>query len=341
MNKKGLLMAVLLSCSILTAGCSAGNVKVKTAASTTRTKETKAEKKQGAITEKKEKAKQAKIRQKALGKVSIYGLPLGPSWLYVYENGKNTKATFDPNNNATVKLHEQSDFQVGGKLPLVGQVMTNELNVNQSSGEATMDEADSSHFTKKITTMSLVGSNDNLEFNFLKLNNIDSKAVSKMAFTDLPKYLEAASTNDASKLPNQSQQLANSLDSSNIRGDAEASYKVIEQYYDKSTAHTDGSDLENSTFIRVNDDDNFTPKSSTRLSVATYAKVKKSYIDQHAIRIDGLTPEYGKTTTEIDQFQLIYHLTADNKWELMTVNSFGGSEYAMDTSESKWIVQKQ
>ena len=341
MLKKNIITitTALVSLGILTTGCSTGNNSNNS--SSTKQQETKVAKK---TSSKSTNTQKSKSNQKELGKISTYGLPFGPSWIHIYENGKKTKATFDPNKNMTVKLHKYSIFQIGGSLPNIGETVYRKYRVSDSIEPATLDESSTSDYSKKLSLAGDNTTNGGLQVQFYKLDNIDSDVISKMAFSDLSKYLNAISTNDSSKLPNQSQALLNSMDeANNLRGSAANSYQVMEQYYNKRSAHTDGNnnDATESTYVSVGDDYFLDKKNITQLNVAIYAKVKKTDTDENAIRVDGLTPDYGSSHLYIDQFELTYLLTDDNKWQLANVENKGDSPYNMDTSGSNWITQKQ
>lgn len=341
MFKKSIIAitATLVSLGILLTGCSSGNN--SNSAPSTKQQETKVTKKTSSKSNDTQKPKSNQIE---LGKVSTYGLPFGPSWIHIYENGKKTKATFDPNKNMTVKLHKYSTFQIGGSLPDIGETVNRKYRVSDNLEPATLDESSTSDYSKKLSFAGYKTTNGGLQVHFYKLDNIDSNAISKRAFSDLSQYLNAISTNDSSKLPNQSQALLNSMENANnLRESAANSYQIMEQYYNKRSAHTDGTydNATESTYISVGDDFFSGKKNITQLNVATYAKVKKTDTDENVLRVDGLTPDYGSSHIYIDQFELSYLLTDDNKWQLANVENKGDSLYDMDTSGSNWITQKQ
>lgn len=344
MKKRGtaILMMALISCGVLATGCSAGNVTIKREEPKEH-KITKAEKKQIKKDNEKAAKQQAKDKQKARGKEYTYALPKGSSWIYVYDNGEKTGGHLDPTVTNTVKLHEYDKVKLGGELPLVGHFENGETSVNEISSQSTMDDSDK--FDKRLN-FDVSGSGDgSLDMIDHNLKKADFKGISQLVFADLPKYLDAAGSNDPSKLPNQSPQLVQSLDGTNYRGDSAASYKIIEQYFDKNSGkHSDKlyednhADSDHATYIQMGDEPNLDLKAATQLFVQVFAKVKKTDTDQHAIRIDD-SPEYGSSSTKIEEYQMDYELV-DNKWQLITVINQGESGYSMDTSKSNWIVQK-
>ncbi|MQS75331.1 hypothetical protein [Companilactobacillus halodurans] len=335
------LTTLLIGVGLFGSGCSnAGNVNISNDPKLH--KVTKAEKKKNEQQEKKDlkqrKKQQKKQWQESLGKEYKYGLIKGPSWLYVYENGKKTDGHLDPDTTDTVKLHEHSKIQLGGELPDVGTVKTRTIPV--AGGQSKIDDEDK--YDRELNLSTINDSGNGLHFILCNLKGNDYQAISNLAFTDLPKYLDALSTNDSSKLPNQSKQLLQTLDGNNNRGDASASYQVMEQYFNKKSAQTENeADLEadDATYLEIGDDQIMDLKNATQLFVQTFAKVKKTDTDQHALRIDDDSPKYGSSKTEIEEYQMDYQLV-DNKWQLISVVSEGESDYSMDTSKSNWIVQK-
>lgn len=342
MNKKSItaLAVLLISGGVFMTGCSVGNV---TVSDNSRKAETPKEKKADKARAKKKAAKQkvenAKQKQRARGKEYKYALPKGPSWMYIYDNGKKTSVNIDPNEIHIAKLHEFDKVKFGGSLPVVGELMTEEYSVGTSSDRSTMDESDS--YDKKLS-FSKTNTKNEMNMSFYNLKNADDKEISQMAFNDLPKYLDAASTNDSSKLPNQSKLLISSLDGTNYRGDSAASFQVMNQYYDKkSSKHSSGGffDGDHATYVQIGSRPTMELKNATLLFVQTYAKVKKTDTDQHAFRTDD-DADYGSSSTQMEEYQMAYQLTDDNKWQLVSVVGEGESPYSMDTSKSNWIVQK-
>ncbi|WP_119326712.1 hypothetical protein [Companilactobacillus musae] len=344
MNKKGIavLILALLSCGGLITGCSAGNVSV----GPQKPKEhrlTKSEKKKIKEEDKQAAKRQAIAKQKARGKEYTYALPKGSSWIYIYDNGEKTDSHLDPDTNNTVKLHENDKIKYGGELPLVGHCETGSDVVNANSAEATMDDSDK--YDKSLNFK--IASSDNFSLKVMdhSLKNADFKGISQMVFADLPKYLDAAGSNDPSKLPNQSPQLVKSLTGTNYQGDAKASYQVIEQYFDKRSGDHDDklfngnqADDDHATYVEIGDDSLVDLKSATQLFVDVFAKVKKTDTDPHAARYDD-GPQYGSSSTKLQEYQMDYELV-DNKWQLISVFKEDESDFSMDTSKSNWIVQK-
>ncbi|AYE39276.1 hypothetical protein D1B17_11810 [Companilactobacillus zhachilii] len=341
MNKKGIiaLATLLVSGTFVMAGCSMGNVTINdNSRETKQPKETKAEKSKDVKVEAK---KKAQAKQADRGKEYSYGIAKGPTWLYVYDNGKKTDTHFNPDKESVVKLHEYDTFKLGGTLPLVGEQFTRSYSVGQNSSQATMDQSD--NYDKQLGMMSLVDPDNRVKVTFGKISHPDYAGLSKLAFTDLPKYLEAASTNDSSKLPNQSKHLVGNLDNStNYRGDAAASYQIIEQYFDKKSTKNDEKGPvvgDHATYVSTGNDPLLEETNATQLFIQVFAKVKKTDTDQHAFRTDD-GPKYGSSSTKIEEYQLDYLLNENNNWQLAGVTNVGSSDYAMDTSHSNWIVQK-
>jgi hypothetical protein len=281
----------------------------------------------------------ASASSKALGDTATYGLPKGPSWLKVYSNGKDTDVHLDPNKVNTVKLQEYASFQLGGTLPWLGIVKSNEWQVGPNSREATLDEESS--FKRGIApaganfnTGDTIGS---LDFNDLK--KADHKAISKQVFTDLPMLLDAISTNDKSKLPNQSSELLDSFRGQNSNNEIRTKYQLEEMYYNKEGADTTQNGKSNQMYLRVKKDGT-NDIDKTTLGITIFAKVKTTDVNPDMPRVNGLTPSYGETQTEIDAFDLEYTLVDDNKWQLTHVDSSTQSHTALDTSQGSWIVQK-
>lgn len=347
MNKKGLtaLVTILIGSSLVLAGCSMGNVSIsdnstKTEAPKKTHRKTKADKLREKEAAKKGKAEEAKEQR---GKEYTYGIPHGPSWMYVYANGKKTTGHMDPTNIDTVKLHENDTVKFGGPLPLVGNLFTGEMSVSVNSARAKMD--DEGKFDKMLNLQSVTFYDDkNGSMIFYSLNHLDNKGVSDMAFADLPKYLDAASTNDPSKLPNQSDALVRSLDgTNNLRGDSAATYQVIEQYFNKKSALHKKNDnnfhADAATYVQIHNNSETDEVGLTQLYVQVFAKVKKTDTDQHEFRTDD-GPKYGSTSTEMEDYSMEYQLTDDNNWELVNVYKGDASPYSMNTSGSNWITQK-
>ncbi|WP_334330488.1 hypothetical protein [Companilactobacillus sp. HBUAS59699] len=350
MNKKGLtaLVSVLMGSGILLTGCSIGNVSIsdnstKTESPKKTNKETKADKLREKEAAKKEKAEESKRAKEQRGKEYTYGIPHGPAWIHVYANGKKTTAHMDPTKINTVKLHENDTVKFGGPLPLVGNLFTREMNVSGNSSRAKMD--DEGKFDKMLSLQSVTFYDDkNGSMIFYSLKHLDNKGVSDRVFADLPKYLDAASTNDPSKLPNQSDALVKSLDgTNNLRGDSAATYQVIEQYFNKKSALHKNNDndfhADDATYVQIHNNSETNEVGLTQLYVQVFAKVKKTDTDQHEFRTDG-GPKYGSTSTEMEDYSMEYQLTDDNNWELVNVFKGETSPYSMNTSGSNWIMQK-
>lgn len=339
--KRVIALAVILTgSSILAAGCSkAGQVTIndKTSSSSSRkltASERSSERAQSKANSQSASQASAKARSESIGKTYTYGLPLGPSWLHIYTDGKETSGQFDPKQAGTVKLTEHAEFQVGGTLPLVGQLLTKKMSVDDSSSEATMDQ--SSKYDRNLTFILDSSSDGHFEHSFEALDNADNQAISKRAFTDLPKYLAALSTNDTSKLPNQSEALSGGLKSQNINDSVVAKYQVMKQFYNKESASNTNGSANHWTYVTIGGS-----KNSTEFAVQVYAKVKKTDVDQLTLRTDGYA-KYGSTSTKIIEYQLLYQLTSDNKdWQLIQVTNDGESDYDMNDSSSQWITQTE
>ncbi|WP_125588154.1 hypothetical protein [Companilactobacillus jidongensis] len=346
MSKKNLtaLLVLLIGGGFILGGCSAGNVSISdNSTKKEQPKETKADKLKEKENAKKEKTEQAKEMEKKRGKEYTYGLPKGPSWMYIYDNGKKTTGHLDPNKTNIVRLHENDALKIGGPLPLVGELFSREFTAAGNSTEATMDDSDK--FDKEFNLERVLSYNSGNGVEMItKLTHLDNQGVSDMAFGDLPKYLDAASTNDPSKLPNQSEELRNSLDgTNNLRGDSAANYQVMEQYFDKKSAlyksDTDNNfDAEKATYVVIKNNSETSTIGVTNLYVQIFAKVKKTDTDQHEFRTDD-GPKLGSTKTEMEDYQMEYTLR-DGNWELVNVFKGETSPYSMDTSGSNWIIKK-
>ncbi|ULQ49647.1 hypothetical protein [Liquorilactobacillus nagelii] len=271
------------------------------------------------------------------GKVQKYGQPYGPSWLYVYVNGEKSKSALDPEKNAVVKLGKNDVISFAGKLPLIGKVKTPSFPVASNSEQATLDQSNS--FARRFNSVTFVNSDYKLKFEIFKLKNIKAKSVSNMAFSDLTSFLDAVSNNDETKLPNNSSLLEKSLQATNYQGKVQDSYKLEALYFNKKTASNSNAetDHDHDTYLTVGDDSLNNLSNATELDVDVFAKVKKTIVNKD---MAAEANSNGDATTEIDEYQMIYRLLDNKKWQLISATSVGESPYALDTSSKSWIVKK-
>lgn len=320
---------VILSGSLLLTGCSSfGHVKMNQKSND---KSSKISSSTDSSRKASEAAESSKEAVQAQGKKYTYGLPYGPSWLYLYSHGENTGVHFLPNKYAVAKVGENDKIFFSGTLPLVGKVKTSEEDIK--STDATMDDKDK--FQRQLDLLFEINDNT-LKVEFDRLNNIDNHAVAKQAFTDNIKYLSAVSTNDSKKLPNQSEDLKDSLSGDSWQDDAKDKYQVIEQYYTKDeTQVTDGND-DDHTYVTT-DSDSETP--TTQLEIHIYAKVKVTDIDKDKPRTSS-DEKIGNSHLRLIPYALTYDLVSGNKWQLRDDTAGVDSDYELDTSGTSWISQK-
>ena len=344
MRKKSVLAltTMLVGISVLAAGCSGfGHVTInKESSSSSTTSQKRAASKERSSSLASSKAMSASASVEALGKTYTYGLPYGPSWLYVYYQDQPVNNHFETNKQATVKVPEHAQIKVGGTLPIVGEVLSREAEVSDMSSAADMNE--SSKYDYKLTFPWNTSGENHFEVNFGNLTNANQQALAKQAFSDLPKYLAALSTNDKKKLPNQSKQLVTCLDGDNTTGDVTDKYQVLSQYYDQKSSLNSGDiqHADHQTYVSVGDDTIEGVDNATELNVQVFAKVKKTDVDQMKFRT-GSSDKYGETKLYIEEYQLEYHLVNHNKeWQLQNVVNQGEDTRDIDASGSNWIVQK-
>ena len=243
---------------------------------------------------------------KNYGKVEKYGLPKGAPWMHVYVNGKETKMTLNNDKKVVIKLGERDKIAFGGKLPLVGKVITDYYEVNKFSVDPTLDEEDS--FDKRYN-------NDN--DGYVRASNLAVKQNKKLReknFQDVQQYLAAVSVNDPDQLPSQDELLRSGLELDNMM-QSTYTYEVQELYFDKNWGKKDDS-------IKVDCRLTSEHEYRTELRSVVLAKVKRTEAKENPAKKALLKAkdenQNDKTETLIQKFGLTYYLN-DDDWVLTTV----------------------
>lgn len=243
---------------------------------------------------------------KNYGKVEKYGLPKGAPWMHVYVNGKETKTTLNNDKNAVIKLGDRDKIAFGGKLPLVGKVITDYYEVNKFSVEPTLDEENS--FDKRY---------DNGVAGYVRARNLAVKQNKKLReknFQDVQQYLAAVSANDPDQLPSQDESLRSGLEIENMM-QATYTYEVQELYFDKNWGKKDDSIKVDCRLIGESE-------YRTELHSVVLAKVKRTDAKEDPYKKAVLKAkddnQDDKTETLIQEFDLTYYLN-DDEWVLTTV----------------------
>lgn len=244
---------------------------------------------------------------KNYGKVEKYGLPKGAPWMHVYVNGKETKTTLNNDKNAVIKLGDRDKIAFGGKLPLVGKVITDYYEVNKFSSDATLDEEE--NFDKSYMN------NDSEGYIVARdLAVKQNKKLREKNFQDVQQYLAAVSANDPDQLPSQDETLRSGLELENMK-QATYTYEIQELYFDKNWGKKDDS-------IKVNYRLTAKRGYTTELRSVVLAKVKRTEAkeDQYKNAMAKFRGEErnDKTETLIQEFDLTYYLN-DDEWVLTTV----------------------
>lgn len=342
MKKRIFVWAVMIvGCSMLATGCGVGNVDMNSSSSSHHeTASESSERKASASQYAKKAAAQAKsasIQQR--GQQYRYGLPQGPSWLQVYENHHATGAFLSPTKQNVVKLYEGNEFCLAGTLPWVGKLSTESTGVAGASTKATIDQSDSFQYDLDADFFMT-------DQAFSDLSGGDAKALSSHAFGDLKQYYKAVDDRNAAELPSSSSELKALWGSTGTVADSGAlktRYDVEAQYFDQDSMKVDPSSngADEATRVEVNiahNDDN-QRLYPTKLYVQTFVKMKETQVAKTTE--GGMTNhDYGKSTTAIIQFQVIYQLTDQNTWALSEVEEGNQSQYALDTTKGNWIIEK-
>lgn len=244
---------------------------------------------------------------KNYGKVEKYGLPKGAPWMHVYVNGKETKTTLNNDKNAVIKLGDRDKIAFGGKLPLVGKVITDYYEVNKFSSDATLDEEE--NFDKSYTN------NDSEGYIVARdLAVKQNKKLREKNFQDVQQYLAAVSANDPDQLPSQDESLRSGLEIENMK-QATYTYEVQELYFDKNWGKKDDS-------IKVDCRLTGEREYRTELRSVVLAKVKRTEAKEDPYKKAVLKAkgdnQDDKTETLIQEFGLTYYLN-DDDWVLTTV----------------------
>lgn len=285
-------------------------------------------------TEQEKKESKVNSQSSSSMKSEKYALPKGPEWVHVYVNDKKTSTNLLPDKNVVKELKAEDSVSFGGVLPWINEVKLDEGDsrlVSDISTPATIDESE--EFDRKFMPINLTH-DGTLDTDLVKIEGADNKQISQQIFKDLPIYLEALSTNDKEKLPNQSEGLRNSLDTNNVRGKPEDYYELQEIYYNKKTSTT--NDDEYGKKITIGEGQKMGTNNVTTLEIPVFAKVKKT---PGASKIVGDDPEYKKTKTKIQNFNMRYVLDTNNEWQLDDVEPGEESEYAMNTTGKNWITK--
>lgn len=243
---------------------------------------------------------------KNYGKVEKYGLPKGAPWMHVYVNGKETKTTLNNDKNVVIKLGDRDKIAFGGKLPLVGKVITDYYEVNKFSVEPTLDEENS--FDKRY---------DNGVAGYVRARDLAVKQNKKLReknFQDVQQYLVAVSANDPDQLPSQDESLRSGLEIENMM-QATYTYEVQELYFDKNWGKKDDSIKVDCRLIGESE-------YRTELHSVVLAKVKRTEAKEDPYKKAVLKAkddnQDDKTETLIQEFDLTYYLN-DDEWVLTTV----------------------
>lgn len=243
---------------------------------------------------------------KNYGKVEKYGLPKGAPWMHVYVNGKETKMTLNNDKKVVIKLGERDKIAFGGKLPLVGKVITDYYEVNKFSVDPTLDEEDS--FDKRY---------NNDDDGYVRASNLAVKQNKKLReknFQDVQQYLAAVSANDPDQLPSQDELLRSGLELDNMM-QSTYTYEVQELYFDKNWGKKDDS-------IKVDCRLTGEHEYRTELRSVVLAKVKRTEAKENPAKKAVLKAkdenQNDKTETLIQKFGLTYYLN-DDDWVLTTV----------------------
>lgn len=243
---------------------------------------------------------------KNYGKVEKYGLPKGAPWMHVYVNGKETKVTLNNDKKVVIKLGERDKIAFGGKLPLVGKVITDYYEVNKFSVDPTLDEEDS--FDKRY---------NNDDDGYVRASNLAVKQNKKLReknFQDVQQYLAAVSANDPDQLPSQDELLRSGLELDNMM-QSTYTYEVQELYFDKNWGKKDDS-------IKVDCRLTGEHEYRTELRSVVLAKVKRTEAKENPAKKAVLKAkdenQNDKTETLIQKFGLTYYLN-DDDWVLTTV----------------------
>lgn len=336
MKKRGITLAVL-SLGIILGGCGIGNVDMSSHQAPAKKVSSTAS--QRASAKKQSTAKAKKARQEFLGAKAKYGLPQGPSWLEVYENGKATGAYLSPTKQNVVTLHERSNFTLAGQLPWLGKIKSKSFYVAHEAQGATIDQSESFKYSLSPDLFAT-------EQEFYNLRKEDGKVLANHAFRDLKQFYQAVDDRNAAELPGHADNLKSLWGSTGIvadSGDLKTRYTVEEQYFnlDSINANPSSEDTAEATYVEIAFDhnDNLDRIYPTRLHIQTYVKMKET---EAAKRLEGgmSNQNYGKSTTAIISYKVIYQLTDQGQWELWEVDEGSSSQYALDQSQGDWITAK-
>ncbi|WP_125580629.1 hypothetical protein [Lacticaseibacillus suibinensis] len=336
MNKRGITLA-LLSLAVLLGGCSVGNVDMSSHQAPAKKSSSTAS--QRASAKRQSTAKAKKERQQQLGTKAKYGLPQGPSWLEVYENGKATGAYLSPTKQNVVTLHERSNFTLAGQLPWLGTIKSHAFYVAHEAQDATMDQSAAFKYNLAPDLFATTQG-------FYNLGKVEAKVLAKHAFQDLKQFYQAVDDRNAAELPGHSDYLKALWGSTGTvadSGDLKTRYTVEEQYFNRDSINVDpdsnGADEATYVEIAFDHNDNLDRIYPTRLHIQTYVKMKET---EAAKRLEGgmTNQNYGKSTTSIIEYNVIYQLTNQGQWELREVEEGSSSQYALDQSQGDWLTEK-
>lgn len=254
-----------------------------------------------------------------------YVLPQGPTWLKLYVDGKDSGIALDPTKTVVAKLSENQKINFVGKLPMVGKVSYGDFILNGSTTiEPTLDQAKVADKVINETVYFKSGSDH-------VLTVTDYKAIAARAFKDIPQYVAAHNTQDASKLPNQSESLQSALgDDTDGLGQPKNIYQLQQLCFDK---HIDASEDSNEylTYIALLADDGVNT-ASVNLYLAVWAKAKQTP--------SGIYKGDSAPKTVMVKYGMVYQFQ-NNQWVLSDVENKATDDHALKTTGNNWITQAE